>query len=126
MAREERPVSPEQIPEEARQYILAIQSHEAHPLVRQHFHQVTWLTLTVPGQGNVNFFALEFRIGRSAALVWEDGQGNWGAGRWVSLSHENADITCPPSPLSLAYFQNAQANPSLEAALDLLTASERA
>jgi hypothetical protein len=125
MAREEGPVSPEQVPEEARQYLAALQPHLDHPFVREHFHQVTWLSLAVPGHGPVDFFALEFRAGDQAALIWQDGEGNWGAGRWLHLAHPEGDITCPPSALSLQYFQGARANPSVAAALELLAASRR-
>src|SRR5262245_62023541 len=104
-AREEVPISPEQVPEEARQYLAVIQAHQDHPFVNSHFHQVTWLSWVVPGHGQVSFFALEFRDGCSAALSWQDGAGNWGAGRWVRLAHPDADITCPPSPVSIQYFQ---------------------
>lgn len=126
MAREERPVSSEQVPEEARMYMATLQPHHDHPFVRRHFHQVTWLSFVVPGHGQVDFFALEFRGGQEAALIWADGQGNWGAGRWLPLSHLDADITCPPSPLSLQYFQGAPVNPSLIAAIELLAASKQA
>ena len=104
-------------------YLAALQPQQDHPFVRQRFHQVTWLSFIVPGHGQVDFFALEFRVGGEAAMIWADGHGNWGAGRWLPLSHPDADITCPPSPLSLQYFQGAQANSSLEAALEFLAAS---
>src|SRR5579872_6854748 len=123
MARDEIPVSPDQMPEEARQYMAAIQAHQGHPFVQRHFFQVTWLSLLVPNHGPVQFFALEFRNGLSAALIWQDGQGNWGAGPWLRLAHADADITCPPSLLSLAYFQGAQAHSSLGGALDSLAAN---
>jgi hypothetical protein len=126
MTREERPVSPEHVPEEARMYMAALQQYQNDPFVQQHFYQVTWLSLMVPGRGQVDFFALEFRAGRQAALIWQDGQGNWGAGRWLQLSHADADITCPPSPLSLQYFQGAHAHPSLGGALELLAGTRPA
>lgn len=116
----------EQVAEEARQYMAALQPHLDDPFVRQHFYQVTALSFAVPGHAPVDFYALEFRVGTESALIWQDGQGNWGAGRWLPLSHPGADITRPPSPLSLPYFQEAQASPSLGAALDLLAASKRA
>jgi hypothetical protein len=34
MAHEERPVSPDQVPEEARMYLAALQPHHDHPFVR--------------------------------------------------------------------------------------------
>jgi hypothetical protein len=123
MARDEMPVSEEQVPEEARQYLAAIQQYRDHPFVQRHFFQVTWISLVVPGHGQVSFFALEFRAGRDAALVWQDEQGHWGVGDWLRLSHPDADITSPPSPLSLAYFQGAPAHPSLGGAMESLAAS---
>ncbi len=107
-------------------YMAALQPHQDHPFVRRRFRQVTWLSFVVPSHGQVDFFALEFRVGKEAALIWADGQGNWGVGPWLSLSHPEADITCPPSPLSLHYFQGAQANASLIAAIELLAASKQA
>ena len=126
MAREERPVSPEQVPEEVRQYMAALSQHQNQPFVQRHFFQVTWLSLAGPKHGQADFFALEFRAGQNAALIWQDGQGNWGAGQWLRLPHADADITCPPSPLSLLYFQGAQINRSLGGALELLAASKPA
>jgi hypothetical protein len=123
MARDEIPVSPEQVPEEARQYLAVIQAHQGHPFVRQHFHQVTWLGWDVPGHGPVAFFALEFRDGPHAALSWQDGQGNWGAGKWVRVAHPGADITCPPSAVALDYFQGCRALPSFPDALAQLAAT---
>jgi Transposase DDE domain len=70
MARNERPVSPEQVPEEARMYMAALQPHQDHPFVRQHFHQVTWLSFVVPGHGQADFFALEFRFGLKSARLY--------------------------------------------------------
>jgi hypothetical protein len=123
MAREEIPITPEQVPEEARQYLDAIQAQQEHPFVKQCFFQVTWLALLVPNHGQVEFFALEFRDGQHAALIWNDGRGNWGTGKWLRLAHADADITCPPSPVSLEYFQGAQAHAAVTGALDLLAAT---
>jgi hypothetical protein len=111
MAREEGSVSREQVPEEARMYMAALQPHHDHPFVRRHFHQVTWLSFMVPGNGQVDFFALEFRVGQEAALIWADGQGNWGAGRWLPLSHPDADITCPPVPAVVAILPGRASQP---------------
>lgn len=123
MSREEIPISRDQMPEEARQYMDAIQSYLDHPFVAEHFFQVTWLTLKAGGQ-EVDFFALEFHVGRHAALIWHDGEGNWGAGPWLRLAHPDADITCPPTSFSLDYFQHARANPSLGIAINLLVATQ--
>ncbi len=124
MAREEVPVSPDQIPAEVRDYMAALQQCHDHPFVQHYFHQVTWLSVSVPDHGQVDFYALEFRMGIRAAMIWQDGEGNWGTGGWITLSHPDADITRPPSPLSLNYFQEVAGSPSLGAALDLLAASK--
>ena len=87
MTHDEILVSSDQMPEEARQYMAAIQAHQRHPFVQRHFFQVTWLSLLVPNHGPVEFFALEFHNGLNAALIWQDGQGNWGAGPWLRLAH---------------------------------------
>jgi hypothetical protein len=42
----------------------------------------------------------------------------------LPLSHPDADITCPPSPLSLDYFQGAQASPTVLDAVELLATSK--
>lgn len=118
-------MSPEQIPEEARMYMAALQPHLNHPFVRQNFQQVTSLALITPGHGRADFFALEFRVGNEAALIWSDGRGNWGAGRWVPLPHPEAGITGLPSPFWQEYFQDAPANPSLAQAIEALAATAK-
>jgi hypothetical protein len=107
-------------------YMAAIQPYQDHPFVQKHFHQVTWFSLVVPGRGQADFFALEFRAGQKAALIWTDGHGNWWAGQWLTLSHPDADLTCPPSPLSMGYFQGAPPDPSLREAIESLAASKPA
>jgi hypothetical protein len=113
-------ISPERVPAEVREYMAAIQEIQDQPFVRQHFHQVTQLSIIVPQKQRADLIALEFRAGVHAALIWKDGQGNWGAGAWLKLAHAEADITCPPTPLSLKYFQGAHAQPSLVRALEAL------
>jgi hypothetical protein len=125
MAREEIPISPEQVPDEARMYMAALQPHQGHPFVRQHFDQVTWLSFDMPGSGKVDFFALEFRVGHEAALIWSDTPGKWQVGRWLPLAHAEADVTCPPSPMSLQYFLNSETERSLVAAIDQLAKSKQ-
>lgn len=122
MARDKIPISPDGVPEEARQYMAAVLGEQEHPLVRDHFHQVTWLSLPLPDHQPIAFFALEFRSGMCAALIWQDGQGNWGAGAWLPLPHADADITCR-SGLSLNYFQGVQAHESMSGALEQLAAA---
>ncbi len=99
-----------------------IGQRQASPFVRQHFHQVTWLEFRT-AQGDAEFFVLEFRNGQHAALVWETLLKKWAAGRWVTLSHPGADITCPPSPIAGEYLPQAVAFESLDAALKSLSES---
>ena len=71
------PMQPEQIPDEARVYLAALEAQKEHPLVASHFFQVTWFTWFVAKEGKVEFYALEFRVGLNVALIWNDGEGNW-------------------------------------------------
>lgn len=119
MDREGTPISPDQLPEEARQYLLALQEQQDHPLVRDHFYMVTWLTLITSGK-QASFFTPEFRDGLVTALVWRAEDGNWGSGGWIRVAHADADVTCPPSELTLAYFQSSPAFGSLNDVLDYL------
>src|ERR1700704_1649614 len=119
MARDTVQFSPDEIPEEARYYLTALQGHQGHPFVQTHFFQVTSLAWEVPDHGLVEFFALEFRVGLHAALIWTDGH-YWGAGKWLPVSHSGADLTCPPSPLSIPYFQGNVAHATLLGALEQL------
>ena len=52
-------------------------------------------------------FALEFRVGPEAALVWTDGQGNWGTGGWLTLAHPEAELVTPPFEVGWAIFASA-------------------
>lgn len=126
MTREQFPISPESLPEEARQYLGVVQAHQDDPFVKGCFHQVTILNLIVPNHGPVTFFALEFRDGLSCVLAWQDGEGHWGAGRWVRIAHADDEITCPPSPVSIEYFQGNRALPSFRAVIDELAATRPA
>lgn len=107
-------------------YLAALQPHKEHPFVQRCYRQVTWLKVVVPGLAQADFFAVEFRVAEEAALIWTDGAGNWGAGGWLKLAHPDADVTCPPSAFSLAYFEGAQAHPTLLAAIDHLAATKPA
>lgn len=123
MAREEIPLSPEQVPEQARMYMTALQPHHDHPFVQKHFFQVTCLKLVDPKRGQADFFVLEFRVGQKAALIWTDWHGDWWAGQWLEISHASGDLTCPPSPLTMAYFYVAPPELSLTDAIEALAAS---
>lgn len=120
------PVPPEQVSDEARVYLAALSSQKDHPLVASHFHQVTHFTWHVATQGAIEFYALEFRAGAKAALIWNDGEGHWGAGAWLPLPHADADLTCPPTALSMKYFQGARAHRSLLGAIEELEATKPA
>ena len=123
MGREDIPISPDQAPEEARVYLDAMRMNQDHPFVAAHFSQVTWFSWHVAKQGKIEFYALEFRCGLHAALIWNDGEGHWGAGAWLPLAHADADLTCPPTPLSMQYFQGARAHRSLLGAIEELQAT---
>lgn len=113
----------EPVCDEARLYLAALDAQRDHPLVRDHFLQVTRFTWFVATQGTVEFYALEFRVGSAAALVWNDGQGHWGAGDWLPLADAEADLVSPPTPLSLRYFEGRKAHRTFAAALRQLEAA---
>jgi hypothetical protein len=113
------PVSLDQVPEEARDYLLAIQEHQDHPAVQQYFYQVTLCYLAAPDGRWVPFFVIEFRDGLNAALVWNDGQGNWGAGAWQRLTSAEATLQA-----DLSYFQGRPAARSFPEVLEHLIASK--
>jgi len=126
MGRQDFAISPDQSPEEARVYLDAMRANEDHPFVAAHFSQVTWFSWNVAGQGKIEFYALEFRAGQHAALIWNDSEGHWGAGSWLPLPHADADLTCPPTALHMKYFQNARAQRSLLGAIEELEATKPA
>jgi hypothetical protein len=121
-----KPVSPDQVPAEVRLYMAALEQHKDHAFVRGHFARITVMSVEYPSHGQVTFYVLEFRSGSNAALIWQDAQGNWGAGKWLRLSHPDADINCPPTPMSMQYFEGTKANSFLGGALDELTATKPA
>lgn len=110
----------EQIPMEVRLYMAELQPHFELPFVQRHFRQITCLSFVSPDGKAVDFFALEFRVGQEAALIWTDGQGRWGAGGWLQLAGPDAELTAPPSALTTQYFETAPATPSLQAAIEML------
>ena len=125
MGSEDFAVPPEQVPEEARVYVDAMRMNEDHPFVAAHFSQVTWFSWHAVGQGKVEFYALEFRAGLHAALIWNDGEGHWGAGAWLPLAHADDELSASPA-LSLKYFQGARAHRSLLGAIQELEATKPA
>ncbi|HEX8911248.1 MAG TPA: hypothetical protein VF796_02730 [Humisphaera sp.] len=100
-------------------YAAAVQSASEHLFLRRHLHQVTRLGFSV-GDRQADFYAAEFRHSLYAALAWTDGDGNWAAGRWLLLPHAEAEVTSPPSPLDLEYFQGNGALPSFATTVDRL------
>jgi hypothetical protein len=125
MGREDFAVPPEQVPEEARVYLDAMRMNEDHPFVAAHFSQVTWFSWHLAGQGKVEFYALEFRAGLHAALIWNDGEGHWGAGAWLPLAHADDEVSGSPG-LSMKYFQGTKAHRSLLGAIHELEAAKPA
>ena len=121
MADDPQPIPPDQVPEPVRLYMAELRPHFGSAFVQRHFRQITCLSFVAPDQPPADFFALEFRVGQEAALIWTDGQGRWGAGQWLTLAHPDADLTTPPSQLSLQYFESAPPLPSLGAAIEMLT-----
>jgi hypothetical protein len=119
-----RPVSPDEVPPEVRVYMTALQPLGVNPFVQKHFSQITQLVFAGPDGQQAAMFALEFRVGPEAALVWTDGQGNWGTGGWLALAHADAEIVTPPSALTMDYFQNAKPVPSLGDAIEQLIESD--
>lgn len=62
---------------------------------------------------------IEFRDGKLAAMVWGDGQGNWGTGGWRPLSSEGL------MEVDMSYLQNAPAAASFTEILDVITSKRR-
>jgi len=123
MSKENR-LSIDQVPGEVRFYMGALQPHLAQPFVQKHFRQITCLKMISPSQEEVDFFALEFHISLEAALIWTDGDDQWAAGSWLPIPHPDADISSPPSALSIAYFQQAIRYPSIAVAIEALLESD--
>jgi len=121
MVPQQFPVQPEQVSDEARVYLAALESQKGHPLVASHFYQVTHFTWHLATQGKVEFYALEFRVGPRAAMVWNDGEGHWGAGDWLTLPDgPDADVV---TRLTLQYFENRKGYRTFLGALKRLTAT---
>ncbi|MGZ3302887.1 MAG: hypothetical protein ACXWO3_18115 [Isosphaeraceae bacterium] len=87
--------------DEAPAYIRAIELHREHPVVKHWFHQITPCELLIPGQGSAMFLMIEFRDGNLAAMVWGDGQGNWGTGGWRPLSAKRVEAESGTGPILL-------------------------
>jgi hypothetical protein len=54
----------------------------------------------------VELYALEFRAGLHAVLIWNGGEGPLDVSDLRSLLQADADLTSPP-PLCVKYFQGA-------------------
>jgi len=107
------------IVDEAPGYMRAIELHREHPVVKRWFHQITPCELLLPGQVSATFLMIEFRDGNLAAMVWGDGQGNWGTGGWRPLSAQGV------MDVDMAYLQDAPAASSFTAVLDMVAARRR-
>jgi hypothetical protein len=114
------PIDPSSVPDEARRMLALIETHKDHPLIKNHFFQITIITMIVPGGGPATMFLPDCRDGLYAALFWDDAEGNWGSGGWIPVAHEGADVTCPPSAFSIDYMQNNPAFPTAAAVMDHL------
>jgi hypothetical protein len=105
--------------DEASAYIRAIELHREHPVVKHWFHQITPCELHIPGQASATFLMIEFRDGNLAAMVWGDGQNNWGTGGWRPLSEQNV------MDLDINYLQDAPASGSFTGILETVAARRR-
>ncbi|QEH32622.1 hypothetical protein OJF2_11010 [Aquisphaera giovannonii] len=108
------------VPEAARWYMDAIKPHMGQPFVRVHFHRVTWMAVAGPDEKPADFFALEFRAGDRAALIWCAGPDRWNVGQYIRLAHPGADMTTAPSGLTGAYFSECATCSSLAEAIAFL------
>ena len=106
--------------DEAAEYLHAIELHREHPVVKQWFHKVTPCELSIPGLGPATFLMIEFRDGQLAAMVWGDGQGNWGTGGWRPLSAQGV------LDVDMSYLQDAPAASSFTEILEVVAARHRA
>jgi hypothetical protein len=109
----------DEMPEEAREYAAALMAYQDHPVVRDHFHQITLCHLPMPDGGVLPFFVLEFRDGAHGVLVWNDGHGNWGVGGWQRLAEPDATIQA-----DMDYFQGRPAAASFALVLQQLLDSK--
>ncbi|MFO0967538.1 MAG: hypothetical protein U0793_18420 [Gemmataceae bacterium] len=86
-------ISLDQVPEKARHLLAVIKAFGRDPFVERHFYQVTQMSLNTSLGEKAEFFALEFRVGKNAVLIWNDAQGRWRAGKWLTLPVEQAALT---------------------------------
>jgi hypothetical protein len=95
-------------------YRRAIEAHQDHPVVRQWFHQITPCQLEIPGQGSAAFLMIEFRDQDLGAMVWGDGEGNWGTGGWRPLTSDGMIA------INMEYLQGAPAARNFSEVLNML------
>jgi len=100
-------------------YKQAIEAHQDHHVIRRWFHQITPCQLEIPGQGAADFLMIEFRDQDLGAMVWSDGQGNWGTGGWRPLTDDGV------LPIDMDYLQGAPAARDFSEVLDMLAAGRR-
>jgi hypothetical protein len=101
--------------DELPEYKRAIEAHQDHPIVKRWFHQITPCRVVVPG-GSASFLMIEFRDGRLGAMVWNDGEGNWGTGGWRPLSRGGLLV------IDIAYTQGAPAARTFADVLEVVAA----
>jgi hypothetical protein len=105
--------------DEASAYIRAIELHREHAVVKHWFRQITPCELLIPGQASATFLMIEFRDGNLAALVWGDGQNNWGTGGWRPVAADRV------MHVDINYLQDAPAAHSFTAILDIVATRRR-
>ena len=96
------------------EYQRAIEAHQDHPVVKRWFQQITPCQLVVPGGGAALFLMIEFRDGPFGAMVWADGNGNWGTGGWRPLSRRGV-LT-----IDIGYMQGAPAARTFAEVLEMV------
>jgi hypothetical protein len=102
--------------DEMREYKRAIETHQDHAVIKRWFYQITPCKFVVPGSGTASFLMIEFRDGRLGAMVWNDGNGNWGTGGWRLLSRKGV------LAINIAYMQGAAAASTFTDVLDMVAA----
>ena len=90
-----------------------------HAVVRQWFHQITPCQIEIPGQGSAAFLMIEFRDQDLGAMVWGDGEGNWGTGGWRPLTKDRV------LSIDLDYLQDAPAAHDFTEVLEMLATRRR-
>lgn len=115
----------DKVPEKARHLLGIVEAYKREPLMAGHFHQVTSLSFNTSLGEKMDFYALEFRAGTSAALLWSDAQGNWRAGRWLTLPRPEADISAAAG-FGIDYFRGVYTYASFTDALQFVTATKPA